>query len=82
MKFEVKNLVSGYISESGYTKVIQNLSFTVKDGEILGISGESGSGKTTLLFSLFKALSMPGYIKEGSVEIDGENIFEMDEEKL
>lgn len=82
MKFEVKNLVSGYISEGGYIKVIQNLSFTVKDGEILGISGESGSGKTTLLFSLFKALSMPGYIKSGSVEIDGENIFEMEEEKL
>lgn len=82
MKFEVKNLVSGYVNERGYVKVLRNLSFTVKEGEILGVSGESGSGKTTLLFSLFKALSLPGYIKGGSVEIDGENIFEMDEEKL
>lgn len=82
MKFEVKNLVSGYMSENGFIRVIRNLSFDVTPGELLGISGESGSGKTTLLLSLFNALSSPGYIKSGTVEIDGENIFKMDEEKL
>lgn len=78
----MKNLVSGYISDKGYIRVIRNLTFEVKEGEILGISGESGSGKTTLLYSLFNALSMPGYIKSGSVEIDGKNIFEMKDEEL
>lgn len=82
MKFEVRNMISGYLSESGFVKIIDDLSFELMDGEILGISGESGSGKTTLLYSIFNSLSYPGYILEGKVEIDNRDMFKMTEEEL
>lgn len=82
MKYEVKNLVSGYLSETGFVKIIDDLSFELNDGEILGVSGESGSGKTTLLYSIFNSLSYPGYVLGGSVEIDNRDIFAMKEEEL
>ena len=45
---EVKHLSKSYKSH----KAVDDLSFEVKEGEILGIMGKSGSGKTTLLRAL------------------------------
>ena len=62
---EVKHLFAGY----GEQKVIEDVSFDLKEGEILGIVGESGSGKSTLL----KALLNP---KEYGVRImNGEALY-------
>ena len=46
---ELKQIQKYYGNEGNITKAINNISFTVEEGEFLGIMGASGSGKTTLL---------------------------------
>jgi ABC-type multidrug transport system fused ATPase/permease subunit len=55
----------------GDLKILQDISFTLKKGEVLAIVGSTGSGKSTLL-KLFARLYN---IDSGSVEMDGENIY-------
>ena len=50
--------------------VIQNLSFSVNEGEILGVIGPNGSGKTTLFNLITGFLSADG----GKVDFRGENV--------
>ena len=63
---EVKNITKYY----GKNKAVNNLSFTVKDGEIFGLLGENGAGKTTtfrIIMGLIEA-------NEGTVLLDGKKI--------
>ena len=63
---EVKNITKYY----GKNKAVNNLSFTVKDGEIFGLLGENGAGKTTtfrIIMGLIEA-------NEGIVLLDGKRI--------
>ncbi len=71
---EVKDLSAGY--ENGY--VVENISFSLKDGEFLSILGRNGSGKSTLI----KALQ--GLLKNasGQVAVDGEDIFSLKARQL
>jgi len=64
--------------EAGYVKAVDDVSFDLQRGEVLGLVGESGSGKTTLgrtLLGLVKA-------NEGSIVFDGDEITGMSEREL
>ena len=64
--------------EAGYVKAVDDVSFDLYRGEVLGLVGESGSGKTTLgrtLLGLVKA-------NEGSIVFDGDEITGMSEREL
>ena len=60
---EVKNLSFSYHTLSGETKVLNNISFSVKYGEFISIVGPSGCGKSTLL-SLLSGMIKP---EEGKI---------------
>ncbi len=66
MSLEVEALDSGY----GAIKVLRGVSFSIAEGEVLGVLGRNGMGKTTLI----RALS--GLIKttSGAIRLDGEDI--------
>ncbi|MEZ5334075.1 MAG: ATP-binding cassette domain-containing protein [Methanolobus sp.] len=67
---EVSNIVKEYEFNNERKRVLDNVSFSVADGEILGITGKSGSGKTTIL----KILRGIEDFNSGYFEIEGERI--------
>ena len=77
---EVNNLKKIYTTRFGGAKVqaLDNVSFTVEDGEFAAIMGESGSGKTTLL-NILAALDKP---TGGEVKLRGKSLTELKDSEL
>lgn len=71
---EIKNLTVEY----GNFRAIDNVSFTVKDGEFVAVIGSSGGGKS----SLMKAINLLVKPKSGSIKIDGEEMTALSSRKL
>ncbi|MCI8465616.1 MAG: ABC transporter ATP-binding protein [Lachnospiraceae bacterium] len=74
----VKNLSVAY----GTSPVVKNVSFSVEQGQIVGIVGESGSGKSTLLRGMAGLLDPPGHILGGKVLYEKEDLLVLPEKKL
>jgi peptide/nickel transport system permease protein len=53
---------------------VENVSFDLGRGRVLGVVGESGSGKSTLGLSIIQLLDAPGRVVEGSVLLDGRDL--------
>lgn len=79
---EVNNLQTSFFSPAGEVKAVNDVSFTLNKGEVLGIVGESGSGKSVTAYSLMQILSKPGKIVGGSVKFDGQELIGMSEAEL
>jgi len=71
---EVKNLKMYYFTSRGVVKAVDDVSFELKKGEVLGLAGESGCGKSSLGFTLMNMPTPPGKIVGGSIKIDGREI--------
>ncbi|MBS5038663.1 MAG: phosphonate ABC transporter ATP-binding protein [Fusobacterium sp.] len=71
---EIKNLTVEY----GNFRAIDNVSFTIKDGEFVAVIGSSGGGKS----SLMKAINLLVKPKSGSIKIDGEEMTALSSRKL
>ncbi|MGQ9618353.1 MAG: ATP-binding cassette domain-containing protein [Candidatus Aminicenantia bacterium] len=82
MEIEVENLIVSYIKEGRNIRILKEINFEIKKEEWLGIVGESGSGKTTLLLTILKLLPENGYIEEGRILYNGENLLELSEKEL
>ena len=80
---EVKNLRTHFFTDEGVVKAVDDVSFSLHKGEVLGIVGESGSGKSVTNLSVMKLVqSPPGKIIGGEVIFKGEDILKMDEKQL
>lgn len=80
---EVKDLSVDFATVEGRVHVLNNVSFNVKKGEIVGIVGESGSGKTTLGLAILRLLDIPpAQFLGGSVNFDGNDVLGLDPSKL
>ncbi|MCL6104835.1 MAG: ABC transporter ATP-binding protein [Actinobacteria bacterium] len=78
----VENLTTTYDLDKGYIKALDNVSFTLEEGKVLGIVGESGSGKTTLCRSIMRLFSTAHVHTGGSINLAGENLLELTEPML
>ena len=67
MSLQVQNLTVYYQTLRGDVTALENATFTVADGEIMGLAGESGCGKTTLGNSLIR-LSPPLKLVKGQCD--------------
>ncbi|ANF22305.1 ABC transporter ATP-binding protein [Thermococcus piezophilus] len=79
---EVKDLKMYYFTSKGVVKAVDNITFNLKKGEVLGLAGESGCGKSSLGFTLMGMPTPPGKIVGGSVKIDGREIVGLPEDVL
>ena len=66
---EVKNLKTYFYTRTGVVQSVDDVSFSMYEGETLGIVGESGSGKTVTALSLMKLIPHPGKIVTGEVNL-------------
>jgi len=80
---EVKNLSTHFFTDEGVVKAVEDVSFSLRKGEIMGIVGESGSGKSVTNLSVINLVqSPPGKIVGGEVLYNGEDILKMNEKQL
>ena len=71
----IENLVVHYETRNGVAEAVNNVSFSVKPGETLGLVGETGAGKTTIALTIMGLLPKPaGHIVQGKITLDGEDI--------
>ena len=69
----VEGLRTYFYTLRGIVRAVDNVSFELDKGEVLGIAGESGCGKSTLAWSLLNQVPPPGRIVDGRIILD-ENI--------
>ena len=75
---EVKNLKVEFRTDQGTVYAVRDVSFHVREGEILGIVGESGSGKSVSMYAVMGLLAANGLITGGDIIFDGERIARKD----
>ena len=78
---DVRNLTVSYKTESGYVKAVDDISFTVRKGEILGLAGESACGKSTTALSIMRLLA-PNARVDGQILFDNKDVLQMSESEL
>ena len=80
---KVENLRVVFNTRNGQTVAVENMHFSLKEGEVLGIVGESGSGKSVACYSLLGLIpAPPGKIESGSALFNGKDLLQMSELEL
>ncbi len=80
---EVNNLKTYFFTRGGVVKAVDDVSFTIKPGETLGVVGESGCGKSVTALSVMRLVANPpGKIVGGEINFNDENILEMNQDEL
>ena len=81
--FEIKNLKTFFHTEAGTVKAVNDVSFDIYKGEVLGIVGESGSGKSVTSLSINRLIpNPPGEIVSGKIIYDGKNLLDISYEEM
>ncbi len=80
---EVKDLKTQFDTQDGMVHAVNGVSFTLREGEFLGVVGESGSGKSVTMMSLLRLIPMPpGEIVSGTAMFDGEDLLTLNLDHL
>ena len=79
---KVENLSIAFKSRYGELMAVNNISFEMAPGEILGVVGESGAGKSLTGSALTGLLEKPGFIKSGQILFDGRRIDNLPYEQM
>ena len=70
----VENLRTHFLTRAGVAKAVDDVSFTLGRGEVMGLVGESGSGKSVTGFSIMGLVDPPGKVVGGNVRLEGEDL--------
>ncbi len=79
---EVRDLRVSFRTEDGLVQAVDGVSFTVSEGETLGIVGESGSGKSVTMMSVMRLIIDPNARFEGDVLYKGRNLMSLPQAEL
>jgi peptide/nickel transport system ATP-binding protein len=78
----VKNLQMQFATCDGVVKAVDDVSFSVMPGEVMGLVGESGSGKSMTAYSIMRLIDAPGKITGGSVLLNGMELLDLSAEPM
>jgi oligopeptide/dipeptide ABC transporter ATP-binding protein len=80
---EVEDLHTYCFTRWGVVKAVDGVSFSLRQGEVLGIVGESGCGKTMTALSLLRLVPRPvARIIKGAIRLEGENLLDKTEREM
>jgi peptide/nickel transport system ATP-binding protein len=80
---EVKDLVVEYTSDGDIVQAVNGVSFSLKQGETLGLVGETGAGKTTIAKSILRILpDPPAKVKSGQILLEGKDLMKISEKEM
>lgn len=76
---EIKDERLSFFTPAGEVKALNGVSFSMEEGEVLGIVGESGSGKSVTAYSIMGLTAYPGKLVGGTIRFNGHEIEKMTE---
>jgi len=79
---QVEGLRTHFFTRKGVVKAVDDVSFSIRRGEILGLVGESGAGKSITGLSLLRLIDPPGRIVAGRILLDGEDLLTKSEAEM
>ncbi len=79
---EVKNLQTHFPTRAGLVKAVNDVSFYINEGELVGLVGESGCGKSITALSVMRLIASPGKIVGGEILFKGENLLQFSDDKM
>jgi peptide/nickel transport system ATP-binding protein len=82
MTLEVRGLRTHFLTRGGAVKAVDDVSFSVARGKVLGLVGESGSGKSVTGFSIIGLVDPPGKIVAGEILFQGRDLTKLGEEEM
>ena len=78
----VEGLRTHFFTRKGVVKAVDDVSFSLRRGEIMGLVGESGAGKSITGFSILRLIDPPGRIVAGRIAFDGEDLLTKSEAQM
>ena len=81
-QLRVENLSTHFFTRRGVVKAVEDVSFSVAPGKILGLVGESGSGKSMTGFSIMGLVDAPGRVVAGRILLGGIDLRELGPEAM
>jgi peptide/nickel transport system ATP-binding protein len=82
LTLDVQGLSTHFLTRAGVVKAVEDISFSVPRGRVLGLVGESGSGKSVTGFSVIGLVDPPGKIVRGKILFQGRDLTKLDEREL
>ncbi len=80
---EIKDLTTRFYTEDGVVHAVNGISYTLDEGETLGVVGESGCGKSVHALSIMRLVPIPpGKIEKGEILFRGKDLLKLSEEKM
>ena len=79
---EIEGLRTHFFTRAGVVKAVDDVSFTVRKGEVVGLVGESGSGKSMTGYSIMGLIDPPGRILLGSIRLNGRDLRKLSAEDM
>ena len=71
MTLEVEGLKTHFFTKAGVIRAVDDVSFSLRAGEVMGLVGESGSGKSVTGFSILGLVDSPGRVVDGRINLQG-----------
>src|SRR5512135_3579586 len=79
---DIRHLKVEYLTPRGPVRAVDDVSLSLKRGEVVGLAGESGSGKSTIAHAVLRILRPPAVITDGEVLFEGRDTLNMGEREL